>query len=248
MTGEKILDIVRGIYSCDSQKYQQLLRPWQYDKSIGPAQSDMAMCNHKKTNCMKTYLKQCSNASSKVSKIPRISIGLASKLLLEFRNLKIIHLLRDPRAVMNSRYKLGWTPVPGGAVSLCTKMKKDYQQSVKLRRLFPGRIHTVFYEDMAQNFEEIVKEIYSFLGYQLNAKEQIRLNRMTSSSKNGNAGSTQRRNSTLTARAWRYSINTKVLIENNKACSDLYQLLGYPQLGSKTEARNTSVPLRITVK
>lgn len=206
------------------------------------------MCTHSKIRCPETYLNQCSTALSKVSKIPRISVGLASKLLPEFRNLKIIHLLRDPRAVMNSRYKLGWTPVPGGAVSLCKKMKKDYQESVKLRRLFPGRIHTVFYEDLAQTFEEAVKEIYSFIGYQLNANEQIRLSTMTSSSKNGNAGSTHRRNSTLTARAWRHSINANVLRETNKACSDLYQLFGYPQLGSETEVRNTSIPLRISVK
>ncbi|XP_060076021.1 carbohydrate sulfotransferase 1-like [Ylistrum balloti] len=180
-------------------------------------------------DCLEKYLHQCSNRVSKVSKIPRLSISLASKLLDELPNLKIIHLIRDPRAIMNSRDKFSWTPVPGGAVSLCKKIMADYLSSVEVKRAHPGRLYTVFYEEIAGNPIETFRGIYDFLGYQFSKNDQIRLTARTASSKQGNAGSTYRFNSAKTASTWKKQINSTVLKETNKACFSVYQLLGYPE-------------------
>ncbi|XP_033747092.1 carbohydrate sulfotransferase 1-like [Pecten maximus] len=240
-TDDQVLDVIRGIYNCDSRKYRHLLQSWHYIKSMG--QQKFSACSKTRNGCPEKYFNQCSTAVSKVSKIPRISIGLASKLLTEFPNLKIIHLLRDPRAIMNSRYRLKWTPVPGGALSLCKKMKSDYQESIQVKKTHPGRLYTVFYEALAQNNLETFKDIYNFIGYQFDKEDHLRLTKMTASTKDGPVDDTRRHDSAKTARKWRYQINTNVLIETNKACSELYRLLGYPQLKSIHELKNESIPL-----
>ena len=48
----------------------------------------------------------CKKASNIVIKILRLSLQSAKALLKTIPDLKIIHLLRDPRAVLNSRVKL----------------------------------------------------------------------------------------------------------------------------------------------
>ncbi|XP_069135302.1 carbohydrate sulfotransferase 1-like [Argopecten irradians] len=242
---DKILDVIRGIYNCDSQKYHRLLKPWHYMKSMGPSQRQGCVVNAKFIERPYKYLNHCLTAESKVSKIPRISMGVASKLLSEFPNLKIIHLLRDPRAIINSVLPLGWKiPPSGGAASLCNKMTKDFREGIKIKQAYPGRVYTVFYEDLAQNPSKVFSSIYKFLGYRFSSIERHRLVQMTASTKDGYANDTRRHDSTKTARKWRYKINSTVLVKINKACSSLYKLLGYPRLESISDLNNADIPLR----
>ncbi|OWF35605.1 Carbohydrate sulfotransferase 2 [Mizuhopecten yessoensis] len=149
---------------------------------------------------------------------------------------------------MNSRQGFKWTPVPGGAVSLCNKMTQDYLESLKIKQVYPGRLCTVFYEDMTTNPVKTFRKIYDFVGYQFNAAEQLRLTTMTASKAEADPGNTYRHDSLKTARAWRNQINTNVLTKTNKVCSKLYRLLGYPQLKNLVELNNTNIPLRLAEK
>ncbi|XP_069134220.1 carbohydrate sulfotransferase 1-like [Argopecten irradians] len=247
MTDDTFLNVMRGIYNCDSQKYQHVLQPWQYSKSIGLTQRNRPVC-HQQDLCFNKYLNECPTAVSKVSKVPRLSIGLALKLLHEFPNLKIIHLFRDPRAILNSRdkaRKAGWWATFLGTMSLCEKMRTNIRESSALERVYPKRIYTVFYENLVQNVSGSIAEIYKFLGYSFDEKEKFRLKEMTQASTDGKDTDTRRRNSALTAREWRNNIDIRVLDETNTACSDIYQRLGYPQLNNEIELRNISIPLRV---
>ncbi|XP_060069399.1 carbohydrate sulfotransferase 1-like [Ylistrum balloti] len=233
-TDNKALDVLRAVYNCDARHYQDQLRTWQHMKSRGILSINdrrwklaFPECNGNWKGCPEKYERHCSMRSSIVIKEPRLSISFASNLLDTFSNLKIIYLLRDPRAIMNSRAQLNWG---FGAISLCNKMTYDYIESGKLKEVHPGRIYTVFYEDITTNPIETVRKIYDFAGYDYNAYEQLRLTKMTSSSEKGEAGNTNRRNSTETAFAWRNKIKENVLKETDKACSHLYSEIGYPQI------------------
>ncbi|XP_033743660.1 carbohydrate sulfotransferase 6-like [Pecten maximus] len=232
---EKILTIVKAVFDCDSDSYNQTLRWWQIRFSGAAEKVNDKNCDKKSGSsteaCLMKYLKLCSTYGSVVSKIPRLSVSLAVKLLERLPNLKIIYLLRDPRAIMNSRKRLRWTPVPGGAISLCNKMTDDYLASQKAQIAYPGRLQIVFYEDIVTQPLETLKTIYNFAGYEFDAAEQLRLDKMT-------------KNSARIATNWRKVINKVVLRETNKACTHVYRLFGYPQLTDPWN-KNTSFPLRI---
>ncbi|OWF43860.1 carbohydrate sulfotransferase 2-like [Mizuhopecten yessoensis] len=235
-TDGQVLDVIRAIYNCDYSHFQDQLRTFQHLKSRGIEslndqkwKMSFPECQGKWNGCPKKYLSQCSKRKSIVSKVPRLSLSLASTLLDTISHLKIIHLLRDPRAIMNSRTNLKWTPVPGGALSLCNKMTDDYLESVKLKTKYPGRLYTVFYEDLATHPLETFKNIFNFAGYKISANDHLHLAQRTASSKRSSPGNTYCRNSSSVAFAWKNRINNIVLNETNKACSNLYRLLGYPQ-------------------
>ncbi|XP_060062622.1 carbohydrate sulfotransferase 4-like [Ylistrum balloti] len=235
-TSDQAIRTVQAIFNCDYDHYNHTVQWWQVRLSGAAGKVNDRNWNISSSRCNRTclmkYLKLCSHYDSIVSKIPRVSVSLASQLLNKFSNLNIIHLLRDPRAIMNSRNKYDWTPVPGGAIALCNKMADDFLESVKLKRVYPGRFYTVFYEDMVTDPFETFKYIYTFAGYNFNADEQLRINKKT-------------RNSQNIAWGWRNIIDHNVLKETNKACSHLYSLLGYPQVRNIEEIRNRSFPLRL---
>ncbi|XP_033729014.1 carbohydrate sulfotransferase 4-like [Pecten maximus] len=229
------MDIIRAIYRCDFHHYQDQLRIFQHMKSRGLESINdrkwklaFVECHGEWRGCPESYQSRCSSRSSIVSKVPRLSVGLASKLLDTFSNLKIIHLVRDPRGIMNSRSKLHWTPVPEGAISLCKKMKDDYFDSKKIKEVYHERIFTLSYENITKHPVETLKEIYNLAGYNFDAAEEVRVAKRTSSSTSESPSNTYRQNSSKTADAWRKQIPKNVLSETNKACSSLYPLLGYP--------------------
>ncbi|XP_033744283.1 carbohydrate sulfotransferase 1-like [Pecten maximus] len=232
---EKILKIVKAVFNCDSDNYKKTILRWEVDLSGASEKVNDTSWNIKSKKCTEAclmkYLNLCPTYGSVVSKIPRLSVSLAVKLLEMLPNLKIIHLLRDPRAIMNSRKHLRWTPVPGGAISLCNKMTDDYLASQKAQIAYPGRLQIVFYEDIVTQPLETLKTIYNFAGYEFDAAEQLRLDKMTN-------------NSARIATNWRKVINNVVLSETNKACTHVYRLFGYPQLTDPWN-KNTSFPLRI---
>ncbi|XP_060062625.1 carbohydrate sulfotransferase 4-like [Ylistrum balloti] len=229
---DHVLKIVHAIFSCEYDHFNHNITWWQTAASkISNDQrweQSFLGCN---VNCSRKYLSLCSQHGSIVSKMPRISIGLASKLLNRLPNLKIVHLLRDPRAIMNSRKKYDWTPVPSGAISLCYKMFDDVLEAEKVKTAYPTRLYTVYYEDMVMEPLETFEKIYNFTGYNFDANEKTRiLDKM--------------QNSTRIAKAWRNGIDDKILRETNKACTRLYPRLGYPQISNLLEIKNMSIPLR----
>jgi len=56
-------------------------------------------------------------------------------------NLKVILLVRDPRATMASRRRMTWCdePVCNSAELLCEMLAADYHQAINLQQLYPQR-------------------------------------------------------------------------------------------------------------
>ncbi|XP_060062624.1 carbohydrate sulfotransferase 1-like [Ylistrum balloti] len=234
-TNSQVLERVQALFNCEYGQYVHDVNWWQILKSGGAEKVNdrhWKISPHCKGICLMKYINLCSKDDSIVSKIPRISISLASKILNKLPNLKIIHLLRDPRAIMNSRKKYDWTPVPGGAISLCNKMTDDFRESHEVKILYPGRLLTVFYEDMVTDPLKTIGAMYNFSGYDFDADERHRI-------------LDQIRNSSKIATAWRTRIHDDVLTETNKACAHLYPVFGYPQFVNRMEINDTNIPLRM---
>ncbi|OWF41965.1 Carbohydrate sulfotransferase 1 [Mizuhopecten yessoensis] len=253
-TDRLVLDVLRGIYHCDKMYLLHSLQMWQVLKGRGyddDLKNPMWMeyfpeCHGEVEGCVEKCVSQCSNSIARVSKVPRLSVSLAAQLLHSEPNLKIIHLLRDPRAIMNSRHSLKWATAPGVSLSLCKKMKEDYLNSDIIRKVFPGKVLTVFYEDLVTNPLETVRTMYDFAGYDFDEKESFRLNKITGMTTNDAQMSSGKRTSLQIATAWRTKINLSTVDVINQGCNDLYSLVGYPPLRNEIDLRNSSIPLRLS--
>ena len=107
-------------------------------------------------------------------------------LLAADPQLRVIHLLRDPRAVVASRlifdssvtglYSLGVKSEPHGspyetaavleATLYCRRAIENLRLAARLAELYPGRIMTVRYEDAIKDFEGHVEDVYRFVGFE----------------------------------------------------------------------------------
>ncbi|XP_033745691.1 carbohydrate sulfotransferase 4-like [Pecten maximus] len=251
-TDELVLDILQGLYNCDYNVLLRSLQIWQILEGKGHEDVKnpswikyFPECHGEQKGCVEKIVKQCGNSIALVSKVPRVSLSLAAQLLKKVRSLKIIHLLRDPRAIMKSRKVLEWTPPPAGSLSLCRKMADDYLQSDIIKKDHPARLLTVFYEDLVTHPAETVQMMYDFAGYDFDEKEQSRLSNMTGMTPGNMPISSDRKTSLQVAMEWRTKINLTFLNAIDPGCKDLYKILGYPPLNSETDIHNSSIPLRI---
>ena len=114
----------------------------------------------------------------RATKVVRATMESMEPLLKALPALRIIHLVRDPRAVGLSRIKFGasgcgWytqrlsessgSRIVAEASLYCHHVTADIRSRLALEREFPGRIKSVRYEDVVANPEQSFRDIYTFL-------------------------------------------------------------------------------------
>ncbi|WAR08040.1 CHST3-like protein, partial [Mya arenaria] len=122
------------------------------------------------TACLKKPIQDCQSASFVVLKFIRMRIGESASLLPYFPNMKIVHLIRDPRGMFNSRDKHSLGKGKGSSSDkdavhgFCRKLEEDLRHSKKLSTSHPDKIFVVQYEDLAEHPYEWAKRLYKFAG------------------------------------------------------------------------------------
>ena len=88
-------------------------------------------------------------------------------LIFRLKNLKIILIVRDPRAVIHSRSGCQWCQESRYCREpsfLCDDLQKDYNSMNNLQSDFPERIMYLRYEDFAASPKREILEAAHFLG------------------------------------------------------------------------------------
>lgn len=107
----------------------------------------------------------CSALPLQVMKLVRLRLSVLCSLLEE-ENTKIIWLVRDPRAVINSRLNSVnwcdsiWCKNPK---YLCNDMIDDYNSFLHIKQKYPSQIILLRYEDLAASPYDKVNELFNFL-------------------------------------------------------------------------------------
>ena len=111
----------------------------------------------------------CQRFPTVVAKIVRLRLNLTRNLLEnpQFRRLKIVFLVRDPRATMLSRHETsGWCthlhPDCSDPQRLCNDMISDLDAYSALSAKFPERLMLVKYETLAAEPLETFEQIFNF--------------------------------------------------------------------------------------
>lgn len=117
-----------------------------------------------------TFLSQsCQLFPIQLVKTVRLRLNLTQLFLNDEKmNVKVVFLVRDPRAVMSSRYSsVSWCtdkPDCSSPEVLCSDMQGDLKVATALEKLYPDRFIKVKYEDIASNPHDEIQHLMEFLG------------------------------------------------------------------------------------
>lgn len=190
-------------------------------------------------HCLPTLTSICSKASLIAIKSIRMNATIGQNTLDMFENAKIIHLLRDPRSMLDSnvrRNEMGVrnvTVFEKRAKMMCDAMLRDVRYSDKLKQSYPGRISTVRYEDMTKDPVGVAKDMFKFFDVPFTDIIKERVGSISVDNKN---------NSTIRATVWRSHISQEHLDLVNQHCGELYKDMRYPEFKTLSEVKNLSNP------
>lgn len=176
------------------------------------------------TDCLPVLEEACTSSTIRATKVIRYRMDLVEDLLNQTAssnvNMKVIHLIRDPRGILMSRkYKtLLDDTLEGRCVDrdvnitmeklklanlLCQQIVLNIKEEHKLREKFPGKIMQIRYEYIATDTQNAVKDIYDFVGESVKSQLQERMDNKTHAARDGPMTGTTRRNGTWTAMRWK---------------------------------------------
>ncbi|XP_029010402.1 carbohydrate sulfotransferase 1-like isoform X2 [Betta splendens] len=178
-------------------------------------------------------------------------------------DLRIIHLVRDPRAILASRimafsdqfraWKI-WNATGrqpryvdlSQITSTCKDMSASVQTGAQRPAWLRGRYLLVRYEDLALNPMEKAGEIYRFVGLEMEDRARTWIARNTNASASAAAAAdwnyrySTTRDSRSTAESWRLRLSFDIVRAVQNLCNDTLALLGYKQVQTAAELRNLS--------
>ncbi|XP_042218872.1 carbohydrate sulfotransferase 3-like isoform X2 [Homarus americanus] len=251
LLGSLVASLGRAMYIFEPLR---TLRNIRESDECGPFYSE----NRRTSEAIRMAGQVCNRVPVKIIKTIRCRLQWISELLQDTNiDMKVIHLVRDPRGTMMSMYKTKFPDV--SQKNLCPGLRQDLQHKQFMMERFPGRYMFIKYEDLCQDPYGKTSEIFRFL------KGEGKVSRSTNSSSSaspsqdiprcvqeflhthmhnakGNPYSTYR-NTATTWQKWRSSISQKSLMTWERECSDVLHMMGHRIFGSVDNARNLSLSL-----
>lgn len=190
--------------------------------------------------CVDGLQETCLSKSFVCYKTIRIRIDLVAQLISADPDLKVLYLMRDPRAIVYSRLKvfeLRKTPFffSGSkgdpileAKYLCKKMLHDIKYSQELAKTESGSFKMFRYEDVIQDPELALNRVYGFLGLPTPGivQDWIR-NPWTFKEDKVKAFSTVRTNWTESLQRWRKDMDEAVVRNMTELCKEVLIMMNY---------------------
>ena len=192
----------------------------------------------------------CDKATLRVVKVIRVPT-LSDLDHFIHQGVKIIHLVRDPRGVWNSRMKCHHQYVLYDIRLYCDAIRNDldYAQALNDASVDISKVyHLVRYEELAYHVADGVRRLFRFLGITLSVDTvrwaELQGSLSATSPENHNevtwAYGTKRSNPAFTARAWRWQLSWSRVQEVQQLCSDVLGRLGYQRFENYKEQLVTS--------
>ncbi|KAG9335189.1 hypothetical protein JZ751_005538 [Albula glossodonta] len=281
-------DLLHSLYTCDLHFLENYIRPEPRDHLTGSffrRGSSRALCSPpvcpessrvagepeeawcpKRCQALNLTLasKVClarGHVAIKTVRVPEVD-GLRALSEDPRMDLRIVHLVRDPRGILASRMAAfadqfrAWkvwnaTGRQPRYVDLAqiTRTCRDLAESASLglRRQpawLRGRYLLVRYEDLARQPEAKAKEIYRFVGLEMDERVLGWISRNTNhsapSASEGDYKYSTTRDSRAMAESWRLRLAYDIVRAVQDLCNDTLSLLGYRPVRSAAELRNMS--------
>ncbi|KAF2361095.1 Sulfotransferase domain [Trinorchestia longiramus] len=167
-TNEELLNILYSVCICDPDSIKVSLNFRMKDYCVNLASTRKFFCDTTEFLAL-----MCRRARIHVLKIVTLRLGLMKRFMREHPdlNIKILHLVRDPRPVFTSTQKIAQHKTMLGedhrdfdTKDICENTRKDLASGVELKQQFQGRYHLVHYEDLAVFPVTTMRGVMEFLG------------------------------------------------------------------------------------
>lgn len=193
----------------------------------------------------------CAAQDSVAMKVIRIQDIADLEPLSHSLDLRIIHLVRDPRPTERSRTKTGRNADlirrkgknAADEVDLCEHIDRNFKYFRDPPDWLAGHYLLVRYEDVARSPMSKTQEMFHFAGYDLH-DDVIRWVKESTSTAGKNTYGTKR-NSSLVLDSWRKDMHWSFVKQIQDACEGPMESLGYVLLRNEEELRNTSIKTTI---
>ena len=169
-------------------------------------------------------------------KFVRLPVSLVGEILSEplYKDLQVIYLPRDPRAVMSSRWnprKTKWCRTADCSLVevVCNDMDSDLEAALYLKRSYPKQIHILRYEDIAKEPDNMTHKLFDALNIEYREETQKYLKMHTEA----NRGSKTFRDSDTRIIAWKHEMDATYLSYVEKNCTGIMEKFGYIPTVSK---------------
>lgn len=230
---DNVPEIIKDLFNCDFSKIPQTILKDDFMLRTKHGVEFYSCIKRKTTSrhhfnaCLETLTNHCTNSQIRSTKTIRMTLKMADKILTLLPDLKIIYLVRDPRAVIQSRISLNLVDdqkVAEESSELCDRMEKDAELIEQSRN--KNRIQIVRYEHFAKNAVSIAKDIFKFLDYEIDPDvlQWIKANSVRSIDRNPFSTS---RNSARSINKWISKISSETAKQIDKVCDKLYNKYGY---------------------
>ncbi|KAG6940809.1 carbohydrate sulfotransferase 4 [Chelydra serpentina] len=281
-------DLIRSVFLCDmsvfdaymsTQRNKSDLFQWETSRALcSPPACDLFQRNHiiSKTAC-KTLCSRypfskveeaCKTYSHTVLKEVRFFDLTALYPLFTdpFLNLKIIHLVRDPRAVFHSREKIVADLMRDSNIvvgpqknqgergpynvmqEICKSHIRIYTEgSQALPNFLKGRYMLVRYEDIVNDPLAKAAQMYKFAELHFTPKLQVWVYNITHGKGLGTqAFDISPRDAVNVSQAWRKNLPFQKIAKLQNVCKDAMDLLGYRLVMSEEEQKDMALNLLFT--
>ncbi|KAH3779695.1 carbohydrate sulfotransferase 1-like [Dreissena polymorpha] len=195
--------------------------------------------------CVSYLEEDCHKASHRMVKALRIDLNSVSLLLHNNPRLKIVHLLRDPRGIINSRLRTFWYAAflkTDAAISddiqvICSRLRNNIESGIRLLKIYPNRVKLIQYEDGFNVKSPKISKLYEFLN--IDEPKDIHANEIDKLSSTYYANRTDGFNPFL----YRQQLPWNVVAMVNNHCADVMSNMGLRMFRSEAELRNESIPV-----
>ncbi|XP_045166790.2 carbohydrate sulfotransferase 4-like [Mercenaria mercenaria] len=243
------------MFDCHLQPYDNMPTDINFNpKLLPPSWTEYAKCKKSMNasfTCNKLLVNSCKTAKHRIAKVLRTDLEGTIPLLKNNPRLKIVHLLRDPRAIMNSHLRTWWvrkelktyTQIEADSIVICSRMRSDILAGKSLMKLYPDRVRLLQYEDF-NNLDENVQKLYKFLNMEFTSQQDNILRSLKKDSPRDKP--TSKKNVTYIAYDgfhpfdFRQKMGWNISAIVQKYCGDVLRDLGLRQFKTEAEYLNLS--------
>lgn len=178
----------------------------------------------KLSSCIPLMKTACERAKVRAIKTVRLNMETAEYMFEQFTNLRVVQLIRDPRAVALSRmsqptFRAKYSSsIPKEAELYCSEVLQDIKVRKRIEDRFPGSVMQIIYEHIVTNPVERINTVYSFLNETLTDEVKYWVIKNSDSA---------RSNSSRIAAKWQDKLSFKVAKKVTDTCVNLYEAVNY---------------------
>ena len=153
-------------------------------------------------------------------------------------HLKVIHLVRDPRAIVSSRLRLGWISWNSDGIvqirEICHRMRENIHMGRDMSSKNSEKYLVMRYEDLVNNTLPVVRKLFNHVGLEMTKSVEqwvLRNTRWPSVEKNLSKTlqpfKTEERDALKTMSSWRRNIQMDVVQTVEENCESFMKKAGY---------------------